>query len=168
MPCISIHLAVAKKYVQEHGGIDNVQEFYNGNVYADLDVGLKAWHKALHFDKDYKQKFVERFKLDTDFNKGMFCHVMTDYLFLAQMNIGDENLKRDLYYTYDVFVKDYMKKEYGITYDMTNYTKEINELIANSQMDTKNAKVILSPKIVDDFIKRTVEAFACLSAFDGS
>lgn len=80
MPGYVIHLAVAKRQI-ELDNIKNKEEFIRGVVAPDLlkQTGIDS-HYGNSSNPDLK-KFLENHKVKSDYNKGYFLHLVTDYMF---------------------------------------------------------------------------------------
>lgn len=83
MPGYVIHLAVAEKQF-ELDNIQNKDEFIKGVIAPDLlkNVGIDS-HYGNSSNPNLK-KFLEKHDLQTDYNKGYFLHLVTDYLFYSK------------------------------------------------------------------------------------
>lgn len=88
MADLYIHLAVAKRYVEKHGGTINTKDFYDGNVIPDLDDDKEITHYGKRGETDLLKrnlekvnlkKFLEFNTLDSDLNRGKFLHLITDW-----------------------------------------------------------------------------------------
>ncbi len=111
MPCIAIHLAIAKKYLEKHN--ENKEEFILGTLAPDFsmentnkfikvnDVNKNSRHFGSNFHPTSLKEYMKgktSFKLffnDNDltnsFIKGYFLHLLSDYYFF-DMCINDERL----------------------------------------------------------------------------
>ena len=98
MPGYVIHLAVAEKQL-ENGKIKNRDEFIKGVLAPDL---LKKKGYDSHFGyssaPDFK-KFLEAHKDMSDYNKGYFLHLLTDYLFYNKLI---SEWKPEIYEDFDI------------------------------------------------------------------
>lgn len=79
MPSFTIHLAVAKKYLEKHKN-ENEEEFYRGVI--DPDLKDKA---TSHFGKYSSEPDLNRYcrevGLNSSYKRGYFLHLLTDDLF---------------------------------------------------------------------------------------
>ncbi len=91
-----IHLIIANEYMKNfRNDIKNKNEFINGVIYPD-SVKIKG---ETHYSNCYSAdvnlyEFVKdkEDELDTDFNKGYFLHLFTDYLFYNKYFILPNNI----------------------------------------------------------------------------
>lgn len=80
MPGYVIHLAISKKQI-ELNNIQNEEEFIRGTIAPDL---LKMTGIDSHYGDSSNpnlKKFLENNSLKSDYKKGYFLHLVTDYLF---------------------------------------------------------------------------------------
>lgn len=80
MPGYVIHLAVAKKHI-ELNNIRNEDEFVRGVIAPDL---LKQAGLDSHYGNSSTpnlREFLKKHNIKTDYNKGYFLHLVTDYIF---------------------------------------------------------------------------------------
>lgn len=125
MASFAIHLAVAKVYLN-HYPIHNEEEFMKGVVAPDLvkdkskshysDPTLNNSLKEIMLKKVNLKKYLLTNRMNTDYQKGYFLHLFTDYEFFT--NFFDEDMVEDM--SYDEFFKDLY-----YSYECTN--KEMEE-----------------------------------------
>ena len=82
MPGYVIHLAVAKKYAESHD-INNIEEFYNGCIEPDLQDKTNTHYFGEDGNPDL-YKFLDENSMSSDFDKGFFLHLLTDYIFYKE------------------------------------------------------------------------------------
>jgi len=138
MPCIAIHLAVAKKYLEKHPE-ENYNDFINGTLAPDLSVtNIYKYIKIKNDDKesrhfsvpsklnnvfDYMRRkvdFKEFFKdndINTSFLRAYFLHLLCDYYFFHDHSLNEELAKLSLeesivlgYNDYDLITPVLIKK----------------------------------------------------------
>lgn len=90
MPCFSIHLAVAKKYLELHNEEDS-SKFLEGTIAPDISKDKNASHYGENYvttnvmlymkKKTNLVKFLESNKIDNSFQRGYFLHLICDYKF---------------------------------------------------------------------------------------
>ncbi len=112
MPCLAIHLAVAKKYLEKHND-ENKEEFIAGTIAPDINYpninkyinGVSDDKNSHHFGLNYKtDNIIEYMKKKVDFNlffnqndintsflRAYFLHLLCDYYFFGEY-ISDEKL----------------------------------------------------------------------------
>lgn len=101
MPCLAIHLAIAKKYCERHPYEDN-ESFIKGSLAPDISNDKVKSHYGSNYQTvdiiEYMKKKVDLSKflnendLNSSFNKGYFLHLICDYEFFGKY-ITDETLK---------------------------------------------------------------------------
>ncbi|MBQ9013288.1 MAG: hypothetical protein IJ094_07025 [Bacilli bacterium] len=112
MPCLAIHLAVAKKYLEKHND-ENKEDFISGTIAPDIDFpninkyinGVSDDKNSHHFGLNYKtNNIIEYMKKKVDFNlffsqndinssflRAYFLHLLCDYYFFGEY-ISDKKL----------------------------------------------------------------------------
>ena len=178
MPGFNIHLAIGKRYIEKQKNkkdvIKNENSFYNGLVAPDLVNDKKISHYTTETNKNNLEKYLlgkvrldlylKDNKVETDFEKGVFLHLLTDYLFFNEFfekefikNIDYQDFVRDLYYSYEK-TNDYLNKKYNIDFsifgDRLIKNIEKNKKEKNLKEDMKNRKLIFSEKDLDEFIEK--------------
>lgn len=175
MPGFNIHLAIGKRYIEKQKNIiKNENSFYNGLVAPDLVTDKKVSHFTSETNINNLEKYLQgkvrldlylkENKVETDFEKGVFLHLFTDYLFFNEFfkkeyikNITYQDFVRDLYYSYEK-TNDYLNKKYNIDFsifgDRLIKNIEKNKKEKNLKEDMKNRKLIFSEKDLDEFIEK--------------
>ena len=175
MPGFNIHLAIGKRYIEKQKNIiKNENSFYNGLVAPDLVTDKKVSHYKAETNTSNLEKYLQgkvrldlylkENKVETDFEKGVFLHLFTDYLFFNEFfkkeyikNITYQDFVRDLYYSYEK-TNDYLNKKYNIDFsifgDRLIKNIEKNKKEKNLKEDMKNRKLIFSEKDLDEFIEK--------------
>lgn len=140
----NIHLAVAKKYCEKNN-IKDVENFYEGSIKPDLVENKKITHYTGYCDKSNLKryllekvrldKFLENENIDSDFQKGIFLHLVTDFLFFNDF-FEKEYIEKN---NYDSFIKDLY-----YSYRITNYILiekySISKLKSIEEIMNKNIK----------------------------
>ena len=167
MPGIHIHLAIAKEYLKHHPEIKNEEAFYEGSIAPDFAEDKKKSHytKATSNEdlinylnnKVHIYPFLQTTNVKTDYNKGLFLHLITDKLFFTKFldksylkSVTYSEYINDLYYSYEctnsVVINHYqlpmekyeqrieeninkMKKVRGIVEKQKNNILEVDKLI---------------------------------------
>lgn len=105
MPCLAIHLAIAKKYLEKNN-YENVNEFMLGSIAPDIDMkdidkfinGVTSDKNSHHFGENYKtsdaieymqkkvnfSNFFASNEIDTSFRRAYFLHLLADYYFFGK------------------------------------------------------------------------------------
>ena len=90
MPSFNIHLAVAVKY-SEKNNIETKEAFFRGSIDPDLVKDKSISHytgmrdknhlRQYVFEKVRLNEFLKDNKVETDYEKGVFLHLATDFIF---------------------------------------------------------------------------------------
>ncbi len=105
MPCLAIHLAIAKKYLKIHP-TENYDEFILGSIAPDIEMdgienyinGVTYDKNSHHFGENYQttdaieymqkkvnfEKFFEKNDINTSFRRAYFLHLLADYYFFGK------------------------------------------------------------------------------------
>ena len=179
MPGFNIHLAIGKRYIEKQKNkkdvIKNENSFYNGLVAPDLVTDKKNSHYTTETNKNNLEKYLlgkvrldlylKDNKVETDFEKGVFLHLLTDYLFFNEFfekefikNIDYQDFVRDLYYSYEM-TNEYLNKKYNIDFSIfgDRLEKNIRKNKKEKKLedsDLKEKKLIFSEKDLDEFIEK--------------
>lgn len=175
MPSFNIHLAVAKRYVEKHKDIKNTLDFYKGSIAPDLtDNKDKSHYTMLRKDSDplssYLMKkvilnrYLEENDILTDYDKGIFLHLITDKIFFTNYfnkeyvdSVIRKTFLNNLYYSYGTS-NEYLEDKYGIgMYDVldeeTVNGNIKNNLKAKNVTDDEGINILL-PNELDEFIEK--------------
>ena len=112
MPCLAMHLAVAKKYLEKHPE-ENKEDFILGTIAPDINMsnigeyinGVTEDKNSHHFGLNYQTKniieymkkkvdfslFFQSNDINTSFLRAYFLHLLCDYRFFGDY-ITDERL----------------------------------------------------------------------------
>ena len=179
MPGFNIHLAIGKRYIEKQKNkkdvIKNENSFYNGLVAPDLVTDKKISHYTTETNRNNLEKYLlgkvrldlylKDNKVETDFEKGVFLHLLTDYLFFNKFfekefikNIDYQDFVRDLYYSYEM-TNEYLNKKYNIDFSIfgDRLEKNIRKNKKEKKLedsDLKEKKLIFSEKDLDEFIEK--------------
>ena len=141
MPSFTIHIAVAKKYLENHS-YENEEEFIKGVIAPDL-LEKPASHYGEATSKPGLGEFVINNNLDSSFNRGYLLHLYTDKVFYQQF-LDMREFKKDIYNDYDILNKRIIEK-YGI-----DIPEQIKDIVSMKKGKTK----LLVENEVFDFIER--------------
>lgn len=113
MPGFVIHIATANEYIRKHKNeIKNKEEFIQGCIYPDMTT--KEGKKQTHFGKSSAgtvlRNFLKEVNIDTDYNKGYFLHLVTDYIFYNKIL---PYTSKEIYNDYDILNK-YLMHKYNV------------------------------------------------------
>ena len=108
MPSFIIHLAIAKKYLNNHPQ-ENAEEFYQGVIAPDLKDKSTS-HFGPYSSKPDLNRYCKEVGLETSYNRGYFLHLLTDDLFYNKYLKG---FSSEIYEDYNIINKKLIEK-YGI------------------------------------------------------
>lgn len=158
-----IHLAIAKKYLENKKGLD-YRNVMAGTLYPDAaDDNDKTHYTDVNRGSDNVShvrgkvnlyEFLKEHDDLDDFEVGWFLHLVTDYLFFEECFTEEylqsnsyEDFCKDLYFAYNCLNR-YIPEKYQITMeDYQDYPSEYYEGIPYEDC-------ILPKEMIDDFIKR--------------
>lgn len=170
MASIRIHLAIAKLFA-ERNNVRDPAAFYKGTVDPDLTEKkdpthygtlrmapeLSAWECVK--DRVDLSKFLTEHKLDNDYTRGHFLHLVTDFKFFREF-FGREFLENadklefiaDYFYSFDTIAENLIKK-YGLDKIKVNNLENVKSAASR----TDNVKDGYSPKCIIDTAR--IDAF---------
>lgn len=133
MPSFNIHLAVGKRYIEKHPTeISDMKAFNYGLIAPDLVENKRISHYSGTNDRNNLVEYLkEKVRLDyflasetieTDYQKGVFLHLITDEIYFNQFfekeyitQIAYDNFIKDQRYSYQV-IGDDIDKKYNLDY----------------------------------------------------
>ena len=119
-----IHLAVAESYIKKHE--DDIKDYtHYGEKSSKTD--LKA--------------FLEDNKIDNDYNKGYFLHLVTDYIFYNKLL---KYFSKDIYNDYDI-LNEKLQKKFNVT-----LPENIKDKVFYKEGKTKVLKLENIIKFIED------------------
>lgn len=130
MAGFQIHIAIGKRYL-ENNKIKNETDFFKGIIAPDLTSDKKLTHYSGFQDKkDLRnylankvnlKEFLVNNEIDSDYQKGVFLHLLTDFLFFNYYFSKDyiksvtyDIFRKDLYYSYEKNNK-YVEEKYNLS-----------------------------------------------------
>lgn len=172
MPGLQIHLAIAKRYMEKYD-IKEPEKFLEGSIAPDFVFPKEKSHYRLQ-DKqenlaeslknsiDFK-KFFEENEIQTDYDKAVFQHLLTDKIFFSEFfddeyinSVTNKEFCEDLYTSYEK-IDPYIEEKYNINFTEQQLEK-INENIMQSKQEknlsSREGKNILDMDKIDAFIER--------------
>lgn len=188
MPGFNIHLAIGKKYLEKIkiDNRDNIKDgkaFLDGIIAPDLVENKEISHytgdtNTENLEKYLKEKvrlkiFLNENKVETDFEKGVFLHLLTDYLFFNKFfdkqyirNITYHEFVLDLYYSYGLS-NDYLQEKYNI--DLKEYGDKLIKNIEenNKKKNIDKSELINRRNIVpNEALDRFIDKISDLNIYD--
>ena len=183
MPCISVHLAVCKKYLENHPE-ENHDEFIKGSIAADFtedEISVKDYlnltsddKNARHFGQtnqatnviDYMKKkvdlglFLRNNELTNSFMRAYFLHLLCDYYFFGDYIYSDElnvyPLKEAIMMGYNDYclITPILIEKYGL--EVPDVARKYTDIKGNGEI--KFLKVELVDKFIEDMAALDLEA----------
>ncbi|MBE5735444.1 MAG: hypothetical protein E7361_03265 [Clostridiales bacterium] len=160
MASLAIHKVIADKYIDNNKIEDKVQ-FYEGTYFVDI-VGDKYINHYSTFIKNDSYadklcrkvdlvKFCAEHKIDTDFDKAYFLHLVTDYIFYTKyllqfpilQDLKNQEVARQIVYNEYGMLNGYIEDRYGI---------DIEDLPESGRLRIKGQLNIMSVKDIDYII----------------
>lgn len=171
MPSFNIHLAVAVKY-SEKNNIENKSDFYRGSIDPDLVKDKSISHytgmrdknhlRQYVFEKVRLNEFLKENKVETDYEKGVFLHLATDFIFYQEF-LSDEYLAgvdfdgmiQDLYYSYRV-TNPYLEEKYNIhSLNLDEVmNNNIKQTLTRMHVDNTKGNNLLPEDKMENFINK--------------
>ena len=106
-----IHLAVAKEFARKYPNeINNYNDYIDGVIYPDNVLDKSITHYGQKSSKVNLKEFISKNNLETDFNKGYFIHLLTDYIFYNHFLCF---FSKNLYIDYDI-LNAYLVEKFDI------------------------------------------------------
>ena len=137
-----IHLAVAETYIKKHpDDIIDYNKFIKGVLFPDGVSDKSITHYGEKSSKTNLKWFLEENKIDDDFNKGYFLHLVTDYVFYNKLL---ECFSKDIYNDYDILNKE-LQEKFNV-----KIPKEIKERVFYKEGKTKNLELDSIIKFIEE------------------
>ncbi len=143
MPGYIIHLATATEYIRKHENeIKNKEEFFKGSIAPDLTTkeNKVITHYGQGSDKVELRKYLQANDINSDYNKGYFLHLITDYIFYNKLL---EYTSKQIYNDYDI-LNEYLIKKYSVT-----VLDEIKDKVFYKNGETQILNKELAEKAID-------------------
>ena len=178
MANLHIHLAVAKRYLEKQGGIENIKDFYDGNIIPDLAEDKEATHYGVrsekqnilkrNFEKVNPEKFLEVNALDNDLNRGRFLHLVTDWEYYNNL-LPKDRLQKMSFIEYGksqvitrVLFTEQLIKKYDVSPSMVSFEKKLKEQMAKTKKEDSerfrseklDGEPFYTAQELDEFIER--------------
>lgn len=147
MAGLNIHFVIAKRYIAKNKNILNEHEFYQGNLDPDLAQDKeKSHYSGVQFkgnlveylkNKVLLNKYLDENSIDSDYDKGIFLHLVTDYIWFNEFfdkeyinKVYYQDFVKDLYYSY-AFTNPYIDKKYEMDY--SEFREVMDKVISNAK-----------------------------------
>lgn len=149
MPGYVIHVAVAQEYIKKHKIKDNIEEFIEGTVEPDFVKPKSLSHYGKSPAYTNLKKYLENNVLDSNFQKGFFLHLITDYLFYNYYL--DRFVREDMYNDYDILNGKLIEK-YNV-----KLPERTKEFVFYKEGQTKILNFELACKVIDEISSLNME-----------
>lgn len=110
MPGYVVHLAIAQEYLKKHK-VNYSEDFIKGSIYPDFTSDKSKSHYGTSPAYTSLNEFLKSNTIDTDFDKGRFLHLVTDYLFYN--HYLDRLEKPQIYNDYD-YTNQFLMEKYNV------------------------------------------------------
>ena len=107
MPGYVVHIAIAQEYLKKHN-MKYSKDFIMGSVAPDFTNDKSKTHYGKSPAYTNLKNFLLKNNIDTDYKKGLFLHLVTDYLFYNKYITKVE--KPQIYNDYDYTNKEIIEK----------------------------------------------------------
>lgn len=137
-----IHLAVAESYIKKHeDDIKDYKRFIEGVIFPDSVSDKSITHYGEKSSKTDLKAFLEDNKIDNDYNKGYFLHLVTDYIFYNKLL---KYFSKDIYNDYDI-LNEKLQKKFNVT-----LPENIKDKVFYKEGKTKVLKLENIIKFIED------------------
>lgn len=137
-----IHLAVAESYIKKHeDDIKDYNRFIEGVIFPDSVSDKSITHYGEKSSKTDLKAFLEDNKIDNDYNKGYFLHLVTDYIFYNKLL---KYFSKDIYNDYDI-LNEKLQKKFNVT-----LPENIKDKVFYKEGKTKVLKLENIIKFIED------------------
>ncbi len=141
MPGFVIHLSVAREYIKKHPQeIKDEELFFKGVIAPDFTNDKSQTHYGIDSCDTNLKLYLESNKIETDYDKGWFLHLVTDYIFYKKYY---KNLDDRVYEDYDVLNEILIEK----------YNVPILKEIEKYAIPNKGTLQLLSEEKIFEFIE---------------
>lgn len=138
MPSFQIHLAIAQRYMEKHT-IEDKDAFMEGSIAPDFVRPKEKSHYTIGTPTDdliknarnkvNLKRYLAENKVETDYEKGVFLHLLTDKIFFTEF-FNEDYYKQTTY-------QEFCENLY-ISYNRTNsYIEEKYHLVLKKDMIEK-------------------------------
>ena len=137
-----IHLAVAESYIKKHeDDIKDYNRFIEGVIFPDSVSEKSITHYGEKSSKTDLKAFLEDNKIDNDYNKGYFLHLVKDYIFYNKLL---KYFSKDIYNDYDI-LNEKLQKKFNVT-----LPENIKDKVFYKEGKTKVLKLENIIKFIED------------------
>lgn len=148
MPGYVIHLAVAQEYLRKHNKKYS-EDFLLGSIEPDFTTDKSKSHYGKSPAYTNLRNYLKNNTIDTDFKRGYFLHLVTDYLFYNYYL--DEIKKPQIYDDYDITNAPLIEK-YNI-----NLPEKVKDKVFFKDGNPQLLTLQLAFKVIDEVSNLTLE-----------
>ena len=172
MPSFQIHLAIAKRYIDKHE-IQDKDAFFDGSLVPDF---VRPKEKSHYASETHKEGLVEHLKakvdlnrflreneIKTDYDKGVFLHLLADKIFFTEFfdeeilkSIDRHEFTKNLYSSYNNS-NAYLQEKYQVKIKKEleeRMKQDIEQSRKEKKMSHEEGKNIIPLDKLDAFIER--------------
>ena len=154
MPGLTIHLAIAKQYLNKNKEKNEVEEqFIEGSIAPDLAENKSISHYGFRSANPNLYDFLQENDVKNSYNRGYFLHLLTDLLFYHYL-IDIDEIKKKL--THEVW-RESIYNDYDVLNPIliSKYNLEIIDKISYYMTSSKKGKLkILNEEELFEFIDK--------------
>ena len=176
MPGYVIHIAIANEYIRRNKSIENKKELIDGVLAPDSVTDKSLTHYGEYSSRPNLREYLIQNELTTDYKKGYFLHLLTDYLFYNYYIVKPKGVtfyqdydrtNKELIEKYDVHLPEELKKYANISSDlepeilkldllenMIDEISSVNLEKAAKEIKNNNYIMIANKKIETNIFKR--------------
>lgn len=143
-----IHIAIAQEYLRKHKKVYK-EEFIRGAILPDLTTDKSKTHYGKSPAYTNLKKFILENEFSTELDKGIFLHLITDYLFYNKYL--EKFSKQYIYDDYDISNKNLINK-YNV-----KLLKEIKDAVFFKEGEMKILNFPLIYKLIDEISSLDIE-----------
>lgn len=173
MPGFHIHLAIGNRYIEKHG-IKDKESFLWGIIAPDFAENKTKSHytkpskpNASIIESSKNKVCIEDFlkenEVKTDYEKGVFLHLLTDKIFFTEFfpidyleSVTYEQFLKDLYTSYGL-TNAYVEKKYQIKFSkelLEKISLNIKENAKKKHIEGQKGNNIIPIDKLDEFIEK--------------
>lgn len=160
MLTLIIHLAVAKKYLENHPEED-IKSFISGSIAPDFGYDKISNHYGTYLD-NYKNineyiesnvnlnEYLKINRLDNSYNRGYFLHLLGDYIFYN--NYLNNDINEEIFSKLNIIVKEDLNLL--STYIIDKYDLTIPEIVKDVTTLKQGNTKLINKEDIDKLIIR--------------
>lgn len=151
MPGYVVHIAIAQEYLKKHN-MKYSKDFIMGSVAPDFTSDKSKTHYGKSPAYTNLKNFLLKNNIDTDYKKGFFLHLVTDYLFYNKYITKVE--KPQIYNDYDYTNKEIIEK-YNVI-----LPEEVKDKVFFKEGEAKILTLDLAYKVIEEISSLDLETIS--------